>query len=49
MGIGSYVINLGYVCKIIAVFDNGDLLVENPRIGRWRACPDICTPYSEAS
>ena len=44
--VGQIIINLGKVAKIIEVCDNGDYIVENPRIGRWRANPMLCTPYN---
>lgn len=42
--IGQIVINLDTVATIVAVYDNGDYILENPRIGRWRANPMLCRP-----
>jgi len=45
--IGQIVINLDTIATIIAVCSNGDYILENPRIGKWRANPMLCTPYKE--
>ena len=47
MDVGTYVINQGYVCRIIAVLYDGSLVVENARLGKWIADPNLCTEYKE--
>lgn len=42
--IGQIVINLDTVAIIVEICDNGDYILENPRIGRWRANPMLCNP-----
>lgn len=45
--IGQIVVNLDTVAVIVAVCDNGDYILENKKIGRWRANPMLCTPYEK--
>lgn len=42
MEVGSYVENFGVLCYVRSIRENGTLVVENPRIGRWIADPDKC-------
>ena len=43
--IGDYVVNFDYFAIVLDVDDLRGLLLENPRIGKWYAKPDFCTPY----
>ena len=45
-GIGTYVINFGTLGRVIDIHEDGSLILENQRIGRWLADPQKCEPYS---
>ena len=42
---GDYVVCFEYFAIVREVDDLRGLLLENPRIGKWYAKPEFCTPY----
>lgn len=43
--VGSYIVNLDYFAVVREIKEDGSLVVENPRIGKWIADPDKCELY----
>lgn len=43
--IGTYVINFGTLGRVVDLHEDGSLLLENQRIGRWLADPQKCERY----
>lgn len=43
--IGDYVINFDYFAVVIGILEDGSILLENGRIGKWVAAPNLCTTY----
>lgn len=43
--VGDYVVNFGFLAKVVG-FHEGDLVLQNERIGKWIASPEKCVPYN---